>query len=617
MKITYKTWCIFAILSLLASGLWYKFGYPLFKTIDLSVDRSQALTIAKNYLKERRSIDITSWRTATAFVSDRQSDKYLQKSLGWEAAQQFLKDHNFELFFWLIRFFRENEKEEYLLTISSKTGEITAFRHTIEDTAARRLLTRDAAYTDVMNFLQATFGFDPAQYTLKTESVIQRDQRSDYSFVWEKNNVSVAWSSKAKDGAAKFLIGATVSGAEILSFYKFTLDIPDEYNRSFEKKKSAGLNLSTFIRFGNTLLFAAAVFFLILRRNHLAMHRTKNFYIGMAGALFLFTLLSEINHFEDILMQYDTTQPFRSFLGRHFVNVIWGIFFGTIGILMPSLAGETLRYEVFPKKKEGSFLYYLQTSFLTRGVFQSIVIGYMVCVIMIGLQALAFEWGRRCIGLWVEQTRLVQFSSAYLPFLAALTLGLKASFFEEITFRLFALSLLKRIISYTWIVIFVVSMLWGLGHSGYLIFPMWFRVIEVTCLGLFLSIIYLNFGIIPVIVGHYVFDVFWSSAGYLMGKTEPFYFYSSLAVIFLPLLWGIIAFAVNRMVSQNDLRWVLNQHQKFNLEVLKNYLQTHFSGHEKSLKEFRKEIISHGWDIAVVDLALDDLQKSVKVEEKE
>ncbi|OGX26064.1 MAG: hypothetical protein A3D10_06550 [Omnitrophica WOR_2 bacterium RIFCSPHIGHO2_02_FULL_48_11] len=611
MKITHKTWLIFIVLALFSAFAWYQFSYPFFKTIDLTVDRTKALSIAKDYLKQR-DVDAPAFRTATAFVIDRRSDKYLQKTIGWEAEQKFLKEHNFELFFWRVRFFRENEKEEYLLSVSSKTGEVTGLRHVIEDTAKRSLLTRDAAHQKVLEFLQKTYHLDPQQYTLKDEFTKQYANRTDYSFTWQKNSVSIEWRGDGKKGVAKLLTGATISGEEILSFAKFNFEIPDEYDRSFEKKKSTGLNLLTFVRIVNTLLFAAAVFFLILRRNHLAMHRTKKFYIGIASVLFLVTLLSEFNHFEDILMSYDTTQPFRAFLGRHFVEAIWGIFFGTIGILMPSLAGETLRYEVFPNKKESSFLYYLQTSFLTRGVFRSIVLGYLVCVILIGLQTLAFEWGQRSIGLWVEKTWLTQFSSAYFPFLAAITLGLKASIFEEITFRLFALSWLTRVLRNTIPAVLIISLLWGYGHSGYLIFPMWFRGIEVACLGIFLSIVYLNFGIIPVIIGHYVFDVFWSSAGYLMGKTEPFYFYSSLFVIFLPLIWGGLAFFCNRSVRENTLRWTLNHHQKFNLEVLKTYLKNNTQKHNKSTEELRKEIISHGWDIAVVDQALEDLQNSGK-----
>jgi len=118
---------------------------------------------------------------------------------------------------------------------------------------------------------------------------------------------------------------------------------------------------------------------------------------------------------------------------------------------------------------------------------------------------------------------------------------------------------------------------------------------------------FLRFGIIPVIVGHYLFDAFWNSAGYIMGETEPLYFWSCLAVLLLPIILSIIAFIANRSDEPRPMRWRLNKHQIYNLGILKEYLHYHpeiFTNRSKS--ELKKEISSHGWDIAVVDMAIED-----------
>ena len=250
-------------------------------------------------------------------------------------------------------------------------------------------------------------------------------------------------------------------------------------------------------------------------------------------------------------------------------------------------------------------MYYLTSTFLSRQVSQTIVLGYLVFLIMIGIQAAAFEIGYRHLGVWTERTWMTDLSSTYFPFLSAFILGFQASFVEEITFRIFAISWIKKLLKNTFLACFFASLIWGYGHSTYLVFPMWFRGIEVTCLGLFLSWVYMNYGIIPVLVAHYAFDVFWSSASYLLGTTHPFYFYSSLGVLLLPLAISLAAFVVNKPQEQKQLRWKLNKHQVFNLGVLTNYVKNEQKLHNKTKAELRNEFIAHGWDIAVVETAFE------------
>jgi len=613
MRLSYKTWSFFIAISFLCALLWFKFGYPLFTHIDLSTDRDEALLLAKEYLTKNRSVDITRYHTAVVFVIDQNSDGYLQRTLGFEGELQFLKEHNFELFFWMVRFFREKEREEYLLTISCKTGEVTSFRHTIEDSTQKPKTSREEAKEKAEQFLIKNFSFSPDEYFLTTEFSRELDHRIDHTFAWEKKSASIPWKKHRLSGNARLLMGATVSGEELLTFSKFSLELPETYYRDLATKQTISLNLLTITRILNIALFVAAIFYLILRRNHLAMSTTRKFYYTITASIFLFTLLAELNELQNVILKYDTTQPIASFYGRHAVETILSIFFATIGVLMPSLSGEALHAEIFPQKKEGSFLHYVRTSFLTKEVFASICLGYLCFVIMVGLQTLAFKLGQEYFGIWFEQTWVTQLSAAYFPFLAAFYLGLRASFLEEIMFRLFTISWLTKVLKRTFLAVILSSLIWGLGHSGYLIFPMWFRALEVTALGFFLSIIYIKFGIITVLVAHYLFDVFWYSTGYLLGKTQPFHLYSMLFVILLPFVWGLVAYMLNRQLEEKRLQWKLNKHQEYNLKIIKYYLSDPRNIENKSANELKKEIVRHGWDIAVVDMAIEELKTKGKL----
>jgi hypothetical protein len=55
------------------------------------------------------------------------------------------------------------------------------------------------------------------------------------------------------------------------------------------------------------------------------------------------------------------------------------------------------------------------------------------------------------------------------------------------------------------------------------------------------------------------------------------------------------------------MRWRLNKHQLYNLEVLKMFLRQHPEEIcQKRPEEVVDEISSHGWDPAVVEAALED-----------
>jgi len=608
-------WPLVLILAIASITIWFNFSYPTLSFTNFSIDRTQALQNAKDYLAAR-GVDTSSFKTATVFISEKQANRFLQKAIGFEKLKKFVEEHDFDMFFWIVRFFREEEKEEYRIVVSSASGQIISFRHIIDDSAARPLASKKEATETIENFLKESFGFDPDLYIPKSDLTKTFDHRSELFLSWQKRGVHIPWSYQGDSGEGKLIISARVSGDEILSFSKNAFSVPDQFNRYLARKRQTGVNLSSIVRTLYIILFAASIFVIIVRRNHLAMHATKNFYIGIMLLSFVLSLVSHLNNFQDILFNYKTTSPFDSYFWRLGLHAVTGALFATIAILMPSLSGELLHYETLKDRKEGSFLYYIQSTFFSRHVTEMICLGYFVGILMLGLQSLMIRLGEKYLGVWVEHTWIENLSSAYSPSLTAFTWGYKTSFLEEIMYRLFAICLGKKIFDRAFpnggnknlfAAVMISSLLWGFAHSGYPVFPMWFRGLEMTCLGLFLSFIYLRHGIIPVIIGHYLFNVFWRSAEHLFGVSQPFYFYSSLGVLLLPFALGLISFAMNQKKEIRPLRWRLNKHQLYNLEILKTFLSSNknaFAG--KPRTQITREIVSHGWDPAVVEMAIED-----------
>jgi len=622
MKLNRITWTKFFIFSLISMAIWIKFSYPQLAMTNILIDRKQAVEISKNYLKEKGTVDVESFQTATVFRMDSGANRYLQKTVGFEGLKAFIQEHDFNIFFWVIRFFKENEKEEYFFTVEAAKGEIIGYRRIIDENAARKEVSKDEAREKTKEFLVERFGLDPDGHMLRSDLATVRDNRSDYLFSWQKNSVNIPWSDQADSGTGKLITGATISGDEILTFSKHNFIVPDQFHRDLSSRRDLSANIMIGIKICTLLLFVSGIFFIIVRQNHLAMHCTKRFYIGIMLISFTLSLMSNFNQFQQILFHYSTTLSFNAYLWRFGINAILSALFITVAILIPSLAGELLHYETSSKRREGSFLHYIQSTFLSCNVAQLIVLGYFVCFIMLGIQSVLIQIGQTYFGVWVEHNWMTSSSNAYLPFLATFTFGYKTSLSEEIMYRFYAINLGKKIFNKILpktntmniiLVCLLSSLIWGFAHSGYSIFPMWYRGLEVTCIGIFLAFIYLKFGLIPVIIGHYLFDVFWDCAGFIFGVSKPLYFYGSLFVLFLPLGIGIVTFLINRKENIRPLRWHLSKHQLYNLEVLKAYLCANMNTYKnKTQEQIKEEITPHGWDPAVVDVASKDFLKDVK-----
>lgn len=605
-------WLKFFLLALISVLVWGIFTYPQFAFIDLTVDRAQASAIAKNFLKQHKGIDPATFQHAIVFQEDSATDRFLQKALGFRREVEFIKEHGLELFTWKNRFFREGEKEEFIIQVSAANGAVVEMSHIIEETAARPTVSEDQARQTAIDHLRESFDFDPKKYVVQSHLTKNLDNRIEYAFRWKKDIAPIQWSSDPESGRGKLIIGATVSGHDIRSFSKDYIKIPDDYKRFLAREQETGRNLMVLIRIVFLSLLTISIFFVVVRRNNLVLHTVKNFCLGLTAVLFLLHLAAHLNHFQGILMNYSTTASFSSYLWQTIMNLLMDIFVVTIGILMPALAGESLHYEQFPDRPQGAFLHYLQSSFFTRQVSQMIVLGYLAAMIMFGIQSIAFTLGQKYLGVWVEYTWMSHLTESFFPFLTALVIGLNAALTEEITFRIFTISLGKKFLKSIKLAVVCSALIWGFGHSAYPVYPMWFRGMEVTLLGLFLAGVYLRFGIIPVIVAHFLFDVFWISATHLLGNSTPYLFTSSLALILLPLAWAVVAYARNDASEERPLRWRLNKHQVFNLGILKDFLLQQKNKAHKRDPEILKELMSHGWDQAVVEIGLEDIQNETE-----
>ncbi len=600
MKISLKEWIIFLLIALAAFALWLKFGYEQFSFVNLSVDKSTAQLKAEDYLV-LRGVDTRSYKKAVVFNSDDWTDRYLQKTIGFKKESEFIRQHDYELFYWQVRFFKEFQKEEYIVDISPKTGRVLSFTHLIEDIALRQNPEKEIARRQAEDFLRDSLGIKLEEYDFHEEKVTRFEKRTDYSFSWEKKGVYIPW--KNDQGGAKLLVGATVSGDEIRKFYGPSLDVPEKFQRFIENQLSFGQYIYSFHFLVYIFLLVFSIFIVVKKRNAVISRICKEWFFSLAVFIALVNIIYIFDNLPSKIIDYPTSVSFVSYMGIYFANVLISIILASAALIFPGLAGEGLAGEVFPDMRHSGFSHYLKSTFFSRQVAKSIFFGYIVFFIMLGLQAGLFSLGQRYLGVWKEWINLAQFSSAHIPFLSAFAVGISASLNEEVMFRIFGISWAKKYLKNTVLAVVFSAFIWGFGHTAYPVFPVWFRGIEVSVIGLLYGFIFLRYGLIPLIVAHYLFDVFWGIAAHILSPGSAYLFGGSVFVLVIPLLFAGVVYLINRQEIERPSSSYLDDIQKYNLEILMTYILAKRSQGVPRDTIFR-ELVAHNWDSDLVDQAV-------------
>ncbi|OQB13212.1 MAG: Sporulation-killing factor biosynthesis protein SkfC [Candidatus Omnitrophica bacterium ADurb.Bin205] len=605
MKIKFNDWVILALFAVLGLFLWYKFEYPRFSFIDLSFGRNQALMVSHTYLKDK-GVDTGQFSRAIIFQDDEKFNRYFQHSVGIEKEKEFIQEHDFDLFSWLVRFFKESQKEEYLIYVSPRSGEVVRSVHLIEDTEARIDLGKSAAKAKAESFLRAAFGTDLGSYIPHEEKAKRYENRVEYLFSWEKKDVYIPW--RGDQGGAKLLTEVVISGDEVREFQKNKIHLPDKFSRYVERQFVLGEYLYSMFYVILFLMLSWSISIVLKERSNIVPRMTRKWFYYAAGFLFVFNTIYFFNSLQNIFISYPTSSHLGSFVGLAFTRWLLNTGFLAVGFIMPGIAGEVLCNEVLADKKHISFFLYAKTSFLNRSLASSVVLGYIIWVIALGLQAAVFYGGQKLLGVWREWHTMTNFSSAYIPLFSAFVIGIRASLNEEINFRLFGIPLAKKYLKNSILAVILTSLIWGMGHTMYVIFPVWFRIIEVSLIGIFYGFIFMRFGIIPLIIAHYLFDVFWCSASFILGHCGSYLFYSSMGLLGLPLVLAAVAYLLNRTQKEKPLGDILNKSQVYNLNVLAAFI-TSKKAQGCSRELIYEELVNNNWDRLLVDLALKEAYK--------
>jgi membrane protease YdiL (CAAX protease family) len=263
------------------------------------------------------------------------------------------------------------------------------------------------------------------------------------------------------------------------------------------------------------------------------------------GIVILAGILSFLNNLPLLWSFYSTTSSkilfFFNNLGSRLVDIFSGGFLVfALAAIGQSLAAhnkiELPLINLFKKRKA-----------TYREFFTPFIVGYASGFIFLGYVTLFYLGAKEAVDIWMPpQTVYSNVLGTFAPFIFPLTLALTAAINEELFFRLFAVSFLRRWLP-LFLAILVPAVLWGFAHSHYAIFPAYIRGIELTIFGVFLGFVFIRYGLLSVVVAHFIIDAFLGGLP-LLRSGDSYFFISGILVIasaFLPLVVGLFLLQFN------------------------------------------------------------------------
>lgn len=536
-------WIIFVSISILAGIVSYIYFPKAFDiiNIDLKMDRSDAIKAAK-LLAEQHKWEPEQYHQAANFDVNDIVKTYVELEAGGvRAFTKILEEKFYSPYLWTIRHFQEQAIHEAFIHFTPE-GNPYGFELIIPENEQGLALTSQEAQKIAEENLAAW------SITINDFDLVEQSQstmpsgRIDHTFVYEAKHKKV--------GDAFYRLTLMVSGNK-RSKVSLDLKVPEAFERRYEEMRSYNKTLAQFANiimiilyfFGGALL---GILFLLRRHALLWQHA-----LGWAAFLALLQLFAYINRFPLFWMSYHTALSRYTFLSRQLLSGITiFLFYLIIGFII-ILAAEGLSRLAFGNQlqlwriwsRQGASS--LQVLGRTLGGYLMPTIDLVYVIVFYVIMFTYFRW-------WYPSETLYDpnIVAQYLPWLSPVAHALSAGFLEECLFRAIPLScaaLLGQRIGKRNLLIGIVfvaqAFIFGAAHANYPAQPFYARLIELILPSCWFAGIFLQFGLVPAILSHFLYDVILMSLPIFAATSSDFLLDKIMVILCssIPLLIIIIA----------------------------------------------------------------------------
>ncbi|MBX7258353.1 MAG: CPBP family intramembrane metalloprotease [Candidatus Hydrogenedentes bacterium] len=509
--------------------------------VPVKLTRGDAVAQARAYLAER-GIDVSSYKSAAGFYSNRSTRDFLEKSLPADKASRLMRDE-VATWYWYVRFVVPEQEEELQVSLWPD-GRICYFGHHIPEAREGATLSETEAQTRAEAFLGTLSHIDQGEYEIIDHTQQTLPKRSQFSFTWQKRDFDLS--------GAKYRIYVTVSGDAVTNFSE-GLYIAENTQRAAAQHTSRRQLLSTTAAWlSRAINFASIIALIWAIRARRARFR---FALGLGVLLAVSGVILWVNALPTFWMSYPTIESVQT----HVTGQIFGTVGQTIAVILSSIfvfvPGDAATRRIFPDHAEFSRVF-SRAFWKSKSVLISVGVGLCLACIHAGFFN-AFYLVAQQFGAWCPLD--APYSDALevaVPSLFPLQVGISAALKEEALFRYFAISLLLFLTKRRWLAVFVPAVIWGFCHSAYPQEPIYIRGIEVSIIGILYGIVFLRYGVLATIVAHYTYNAL-VGAVFLFESGNRYFQISGLVVVCLmviPALPGVWRCLRGRaLLSTSDL----------------------------------------------------------------
>lgn len=534
-------WFFVAIAS--ALGV-YKYSHVLMPILDMDISVSRSEVIhAGVKVADDLQVDVEVDDVAVEFTLDDMLQSYVELEAGGKAAfSEIIKDKNFYPCQWHVRYFQEKRVDETHLWFSPAGKKIGFKRVLSEEEDIDSLSKSKAQYLlekEAPDWVKDFCKYELVEY----ESEKRKNGRVDHTFVYQRNDIVIG-----QEGYYQLklqVIGDKISG--ILPFIK----IPDNFKRRFEQMRANNM-LLTFVasfayRFLYLFIFALLALIILYRKRWLLWRKALLVSFIVSGC-YAATLLNDISL---AWTKYNTVQAFSSFVMMNLVVVVFQ-FLAIAGMIFIALVAAESAGRFVYKNHIQFWKVFSWDALASYEVFWQVVYGYFYAMIMLGYVFSFVYLSTYWWGWWSPMQMLANpnILATYIPWLKGFGTSVMAGFMEEVVMRALPLSVVlllagKSKHKWSWFgIVFVLQVLiFGAAHAFYPVQPFYFRVVEIMVPATVWGISYYLFGLVPGVIGHYLYDLLLFSIPILVSNMllQKIFVYF---LLLLPLI--VVAVAVMR-----------------------------------------------------------------------
>ncbi len=539
---TYLGWFLLTALCIAGCFFSYHYFHKAFPIADLIITMNSHEALAKaRELSTRYQWGPEHYQEAASFESDEETKNFIElEGGGTEALKSIIEKHYYCPYFWVVRHFKENQPNETLIYFTPE-GKPYGFNQKLAEDMPGAALTAQEAQKIALQKAQIDWQIDPSNYTLVESSQEKKPNgRIDHTFVYEYKHEMI--------GNTPYRLQLVVSG-DSLTELLLSIKIPESFTRRYTHMRSAN-NLIAFI--ANILMLILYICcgciggFFYLMRHHWLIWRPAFCWGLLLASL---QVLNTINTIPLLWMTYDTAFDKTTFFFNIFLTCLLQLLAFTFLLTCIFMIAEGLTRKAFGNhiqlwklwsKDAGSSL---QVAGRTIG-------GYLVIGFDLAFVTLMYFFASRYLGWWTPSETLYNpnILATYMPWLSSIAQSLNAGFMEECLFRAIPLAGAALIGRYykkeSWfiaIAFIAQAIIFGAAHANYPTQPAYARLIELIIPSAIFGGIYLVFGLLPAILSHFVFDVFWFALPLFISTAAGIWINQVLVIVFSGIpLWVVI-----------------------------------------------------------------------------